>query len=155
VFDEAGDTWELQADQWMKLIDHSTVGPDVRLPHSRYAGAMIYDASRKRHVLVGGFAVDGTALTEVWELDAGSATWSEVRVAGATPLPRAYLALTRHDDLRATVLYGGSSGALFARNDVWLLRYTSATPDEDCSDGMDTDDDGQLDDEDPDCAPPP
>jgi hypothetical protein len=155
MFDVEGDTWELQGDQWTKRIDHTLVPADVRLPDGRGAGAMIYDPSRKRHVLVGGFRKNGSALTDVWELDAEARTWTEVIILGATPLPRHEFALARHDNLRATVLYGGGAGSLFARSDVWFLKYTSTTPDEDCSDGIDTDLDRQEDDEDPDCDPLP
>jgi cysteine-rich repeat protein len=157
LFDGAGDTWELQGSGWMKLIDHevAAMDPGVRLPEARYAGAMIYDPSRKRHVLVGGIRNDGLQLADVWELDVEARTWSEVIVVGTTPLPRHKFVLARHDNMRATMLYGGSAGSLFARNDVWFLRYTSTTPDEVCTDGMDTDGDRQLDDEDPDCDPPP
>jgi cysteine-rich repeat protein len=157
LFDGAGDTWELQASGWTKLIDHLMVAmdPDAPLPAARTDSAMIYDPSRKRHVLVGGISTDGTQLTDVWELDAQARTWTEVFVVGASPLPRHKFALARHDNLRATMLYGGTAGSLFARNDVWLLRYASTTPDEDCADGEDTDGDRQLDDEDPDCDPPP
>jgi len=47
-------------------------------------------------------------------------------------------------------LYGGVS-AEAVLGDTWLLRYSSPTPDEDCTNGIDDDGDLQIDAQDPDC----
>lgn len=155
LFDSEGDTWELRGDEWTKLIDHATATADEPQPAPRFAASMTYDPARRRHVLVAGNRSDGTPLDDVWELDTATARWTQVFVAGTTPLPRHNFTLGHHDNLRATIFYGGSAGALFARNDVWLLRYLSTTPDEVCTGTEDIDQDGQPPALDPDCDPPP
>jgi hypothetical protein len=49
-------------------------------------------------------------------------------------------------------MFGGSDPTRLS--DTWLLRFASATPDEDCNDGKDNDFDLQVDTDDPDCQEP-
>jgi hypothetical protein len=149
VFDVSGATWELRGDQWEELL------PVGSGPVGRVYGAMTYDPTRKRHLLVGGRDAGGTDLTDVWELDTAMPAWTPVFVAGQTPLPRTEHILVMHSNARGAVLLAGASGARIARRDSWMLRYLSPTVDENCGDNMDTDMDGQQDPEDPDCTPPP
>lgn len=150
VFDLEGDTWELHDSTWTKILPKHDDGPV-----GREQAGMTYNPYRKRFVLIGGSDSQRRILDDVWELDTASLTWTRLFVPGASPLPRSGLVLGMHERRRAPILYGGSIGTLFGRSDVWFLEYVSDTPNEDCLDGMDTDEDAQNDMEDPDCTPPP
>jgi hypothetical protein len=145
LFDDAGVTWELRDGAWAQLEIHG------ESPSGRYDGAMVYNPARKRLLLASGIGLIDEA-DEVWELDTKALVWSRVYVAGATsPLPRHRFALVMQPNVRSILLFGGASGTQLGRNDTWQLKYLSSTPDENCTDTTDNDDDGKVDSDDPDC----
>jgi len=146
AFDASGTTWALDGTTWSTLV---AAGPDA--PPGRNASAMVYDPFRRRMVMMGGYDASGSTLADIWELDVETATWTQLFVAGASPLPLFDAEVAMHEDARAIVLVGGSPGNSLAQGSTWLFKYVSNTPDETCGDGTDNDGDAQLDDADPDC----
>ena len=148
VFDLVGATWQFQHGAWSLLIGAATTGPV-----GRFGAGLSYDVQRKRFMLVGGQSAAGDRLTDVWELDAAAATWTRVYVPGDSPLPRALEVFAPFSNGREHVFYGGVANATTPLGDVWRVKYSSATPDEICDDGIDNDGDHLVDAADPDCAP--
>lgn len=152
VLDRLGDTWQLAGATWTKVI------PAGEGPPGREGGAMAWDPFRKRFVLATGTEPDlGPALNDVWELDPVTLTWKELTVTGAGPLPRSdTLVFTLHENIRALVIHGGRNGGNLNQSDTWLMKFLSATPDEDCAKPAgDADGDQQAASHDPDCNPLP
>ena len=147
LFDSEGNTWLYGEGTWTPL---TITGP---APGPRIGAVLAYDTSRHRHLLVGGFSLDTVnEAIDAWELDAGAGVWTSLYIPGATPLPRRGFVLERHAHGRGYVLFGGSSGTSQPRGDAWMLKYKSAGVDEICGDDEDSDEDGQSDAIDPDCA---
>jgi cysteine-rich repeat protein len=152
ALDSAGTTWRLDGSTWTTIIP---AGADT--PPGRQNAGFTYDPLRQRLVLGGGSVPNGTQnYDDVWELDAQAQTWSRVFIASVGPLPRTdMLVFTYHHNARGVLVHGGRAGGNLTQKDTWLLQYRSATVDEICDDGMDTDLDAQDDGEDPDCIPLP
>ncbi len=131
------DTWTYDGVDWVQV--HPPVSPA-----NRGIGGMTYNERRQRVVLFGGsdFAVN---FRDVWEFD--GARWFEV--FSNPPSGRMGPAMTYDSILHRVVLFGGAAGGVLG--DTWTHRYASQWPDEQCANGIDDDDDGEIDCLDPDC----
>ena len=97
---------------WTQLTPAGTP-PTPRLSHTA-----IYDSTRDRMVVIGGW--DGFERNDVWALSlAGTPTWAQLAPAGTPPSGRE-LHTAIHDRARdRIVVFGGFDGSL--HNDVWAL----------------------------------
>ncbi len=135
------DTWSLSGGQWTELT------PAVS-PPPRGEGMLVFDPLRSRTMLFGGIDLAGF-YSDLWEWD--GQTWSQV--SANNPAPRAYMAAAWDQRAGGIRMVGGASTRLF--DDEYLLRYTSAWPDEQCDNGVDDDGDTAVDCADPDCEGKP
>jgi len=71
AFDPRSKSWSLFA-----------IGPSG---YERFAGAAAYDPNRRRIVYFGGVHPLDSALSDTWELDTSTKTWTKVRSPGAAP----------------------------------------------------------------------
>jgi hypothetical protein len=156
LVDSEGVTWAHANNTWESV----GVGGGAPVPPKRDAASMTFDYQTGKLVLAGGQNGE-LYFTDVWELD--DATWHEVEVIGASPLPRSYFGFASSRIARETFLVGGAGAALVPYGDVWTLKYTAQfTPEEDCKNVdvdangglIPIDDDGDLhaNMEDPDCC---
>jgi hypothetical protein len=118
------DVWALPlnaAPDWTELVPSGTP------PSARAGPNMIYDASRGRVVVYGGY--DGSALGDAWSLSlSGSPQWTELTTGGGPPPPRAVAATTYDPPNDRIVIYGGISGTgETTLTDVWSLALGSLT----------------------------
>lgn len=90
-----GDTWVWDGSAWTQVAD---TGPDPRTLHS-----MVYDDSRQRVVLFGGFTSPSTHLGDTWEWD--GTEWTQVADIG--PRGRYGCSLTYDTVRQRVVLFGG------------------------------------------------
>ncbi len=114
----------------------------------RTGAALAYDRLHGELVLFGGSDTAQNYSTTTHRLTA--AGWEPLPVSGEPPPGRRYhsLAFVRGQGL---VMFGGATSTDQQRGDTWLLQSTSATPDEECTDGVDNDGDTRVDAADPDC----
>jgi hypothetical protein len=135
------ETWQLVDGVWSRL-DLATN------PSSRTGAAMAFNPERRRMWMYGGG--QGAALyTDLWELD--DTGWHELAQSGEGPSPRGDFKLVRFPPLRSFLLFGGSAAST-PSGETWFLQFRSATPDEDCSNGVDDDGDRHVDADDSDCT---
>lgn len=106
-----GDTWEWSGVNWQQIVPTTS-------PTARYRAAGVFDSTRQRLVMYGGF--DGTNITqETWEYLGG--TWNQVAAGGSTLATEMYAGYD--SQRRKTVTFGGV-GAAFS-NETW--EFTGAT----------------------------
>jgi len=130
-------TWELGAAGWTGHADSS---------YARDSATLVFDADRGTMVAFGGNDEVIGIHNETAERDATG--WVEVAV-GLRPPPRVDH-VSFHDPIRrGVVLFGGYGTTI--RTDTWILRWESATADEDCAVTTDADRDGLEGCADPDC----
>jgi len=112
----ANDTWQFDggARTWTKVT--TAVSPPGRGYHG-----LAYDSARGRVVLFGGHSTGGY-LSDTWEFDGATRTWTQVPVATAPPA-RAIVQMAYDAGRRRTVLFGGYSGSFLG--DTW--EYDGAT----------------------------
>jgi cysteine-rich repeat protein len=138
LYDSVGDTWTYRDGAWTLLVAGSAPGP-------RNLTTLVYHEARARVVLYGG-TIGTTVLTDMWELD--GTTWRRVNTASEPPAATSS-SIAYHRTRRSIVLFGGArSNAL---DETWAFRHESALPDEACTGGLDDDEDGLIDCDDPDC----
>ena len=113
-----GDTWSWDGESWTLL---GTDGPPPRATHR-----LVYDSSRHRVVLFGGWGED-ELLGDTWEWD--GQTWERRATEG--PAPR-FASRMAYDEAReVTVLFGGRAGGIDFGDTwewdgaAWSLRTTS------------------------------
>ena len=117
------DTWEWDADRWRRMEPEDPEGDGE--PNRRWTHALVYDASRRRVVLVGGnMDVPGMpntymAARDLWEWDGVS--WARRWHADEADGPRGRQSpAAAYDPLRERILlYGGTSGWGDVLNDLW------------------------------------
>ncbi|MEE2886618.1 MAG: kelch repeat-containing protein, partial [Planctomycetota bacterium] len=100
------DTWEWNGILW-RPVTPATTSPPARQSSS---GGMVYDKSRRRTLLYGGW--NGGRVVDTWEYDGND--WSQIMTA-TTPPARNSHALVHDADRGRTILFGGQ-GAL---TDLW------------------------------------
>jgi N-acetylneuraminic acid mutarotase len=105
------DVWEFDGVSWMK---NSAAPPPARSAH-----AMVYDARRKKTVVVGGQGVrvgdqDTPILGDTWEFD--GASWTQIRVGGP---PARIGAGAAYDSKRGLMILFGGANHERALNDLW------------------------------------
>lgn len=94
------DTWEHDGDSWRQVFPATG-------PPPRDAGAMVYDAARRRVVLFGGHTGPSTYINDTWEFD--GTDWREVTVT--TPPPAVRDPAMAYDATRGvTVLVAETAG---------------------------------------------
>lgn len=88
-------------------------------PSARYNHAMVYDSSRNRVVLFGGYDNDGS-LSDTWEMtwNGSSASWTQVNSgASNAPAVRSGHSMVYDASRNRVVLFGGGESNVF--NDTW------------------------------------
>jgi hypothetical protein len=125
------DTWEYDGAEW-------TMATPVHSPVGRNTASMTYHAAIGRMVLFG-----APGFSDTWEWD--GTDWVETTPAQSPPAGRIYIDYV--PELRAVIGTGGDGVV----QRMWMYRYESAWPDEQCDSGVDDDLDGLVDCADPDC----
>ena len=120
------DTWEYDP------VAHSwTARSPATGPSARHDFGLVWDADRKKALLVGGLQIDTAGAVPVpkqdtWEWDPAG-TWTDRTLAGAKPSPRYGHALAYDGTRKKMVLFGGwnidTSGS---KNDLWDWDPTGA-----------------------------
>lgn len=106
-----GDTWEWNGTRWKDV----TPAPP-KTPPARSAGAMVYDATRKRLVLFGGTTVSAS-LNDTWEWDGTS--WTNVTPASGNPPVRESFGMAYDAQSGQSVAFSGLGAAGADLNDTW------------------------------------
>jgi len=113
------DTWEWNGSVWEKRTDPADcsgyprciVCTPTTCPSYRYMHAMVYDASRERVVVFGGYYYDGGNaydLNDVWEWDGDTGVWVErTPISGDMPAARSTHAMAYDSDRGVVMVYGG------------------------------------------------
>ncbi|MFT7621362.1 MAG: hypothetical protein ACI9WU_000523 [Myxococcota bacterium] len=119
-----GDTWwlDLSTDTWSKVETKGTA------PSPRILSSAIYDPEGERMLLFGGSTAN-TGLNffpqnDVWELDLGNDTWTQLAVNGAAPTARQYHGAIYDPIAHALVVTGGGDANAFFGpffGDTWSL----------------------------------
>lgn len=115
------DTWELPL---TGSLAWSQLSPAGTPPSSRYAMYGVYDNSRGRMVLFGGFG--STYFNDTWTLKGlgTSPEWTELLPTGTPPSPRTSYA-NIYDPVRdRLVLFGGYQNSVGAFNDTHFLTFS-------------------------------
>ena len=113
-------------------------------PTARTAHAMAYDAARGRVVLFGGST--GVGGNNTWEWDGSQ--WLEQTSATPPPDPRSGHAMA-YDAVRSQIVsFDGGSG--LPDDETWTRQYSNGIR-ETCTIGFDSDGDGRIGCDDPDC----
>src|SRR6185503_4624130 len=88
-------------------------------PSARHDPSVVYDPSRRRMVMFGGF--DGIYQNDTWALDlSGVPAWSKLTTVGSPPGRYRHAAM--YDPIRdRMIVIGGVSSAVLS--DVWELRF--------------------------------
>lgn len=110
--------------------NHTFTPVDVpAAPPARYDGAFRYPVEGGAVWLVGGMGISGGVkfYSDVWKLDPGTTTWSEVTVSGAAPPGRRLPWVAFTGDLAALVMGFGSDSAMGATMLGDLSRLDLAT----------------------------
>lgn len=133
------DTWEWDGAGWTEM------SPAI-WPPTRMFAAAAYDAARGTVIMFGG--TSGGAFDDTWEWD--GTTWSELHTVIA-PAPRAEHVMV-YDAVRGElVVFGGATPSDLSPRNTQAHRFTSrAFPADACVD-IDTDGDGLVGCDDPDC----
>jgi cysteine-rich repeat protein len=145
------DLWEWTGTNWIAR------GTSPAALGGRNDVSMGYLPRMQRLVLFGGRVDFGTVtLNDTWEL-AASGSFTPTRLLGFPPPARMNPATFIDTDTSHVGIIGGyydtdGNSTLETSNDLWRFSYTSATPDEVCTDGIDNDGDALVDCADPDCT---
>ena len=104
----------------------SHLAPSGTPPVPRYESAAMYDSTRLRVVLFGGF--DGTnLLSDTWSLSlSGSPAWAMLAPTGLNPTPR-YGHSAIYDVPRDRMVVFGGQGSNGQLNDTWALAWNGVT----------------------------
>lgn len=149
LFDRNGATWAHANHAWTKLVEPAS--GTVIAPPARDDASMTFDWQTKRLIMTGGRQQSMDLLVDVWELD--GATWRQLDLFQAGPLPRALFGFASSPFTRESILVGGTATGGQPADDVWSLQYRAFdVVDEDCKNGMDDDGDLHTDNDDPDCC---
>lgn len=145
MIDEVGRTWGYIDHTWLDLELTTEVDPP------RTGAALAYDAKLGVVLFGGGTRTELTRYGDLWRLSSQAEGWEPVASVGLSPAPRS-APMVADPCRNELVLFGGLpvNGTGFF-DDTWQFRYRSLTPDEICTNGIDDDDDRQLDELDPDC----
>jgi len=105
----------------------STISAAGTPPSARFSHTAVYDATRDRMVVYGGYDSTGE-LSDVWALTlSGAPTWTQLAPSGTLP-PARYDHVAIYDAPRdRMIIYGGfASTADFPFGDVWSLSFAGA-----------------------------
>jgi hypothetical protein len=112
----AGETWEFDGADWLLKVPSNGIHPPAL-----YAAPVVYDSTRKRVVLFGGFGAQPVGETWIWD----GSNWTRLPVTG--PSPR-FGALMAYDSGRdRIVLFGGCTSESSSLNDTWEFNGTTWT----------------------------
>jgi hypothetical protein len=112
------DVWALALSgtpTWTKLLPTGTP------PAARGAAVVVYDATRDRLVVFGGYDALLNALSDCWQLSlSGTPAWSPLSLAGTPPSPRFSPAAT-YDSRRERIVLTGGTDLITSFSDVYEL----------------------------------
>jgi N-acetylneuraminic acid mutarotase len=110
------DTWAYDpiANSWAEL------NPLGTLPTARYGHSMAYDSSGDRVIMFGGATEDRPDLSDTWEYDSVTNTWTELRPRGEAPGARVYFPLVYVPSTGQVVMFGGAAEKASV-NDTWAF----------------------------------
>jgi len=111
------DTWEWNGTTWTNVTPASTK------PSARAFHAAAYDATRGRTVLFGGVDAGSTRLSDTWEFNGATATWS-LMTSATTPPARSAHAMAFDSSRKKTVMFAGT-GTAGERSDTWEWNGTT------------------------------
>jgi len=116
--DYLGDTWSYDpvSGAWTQLQ------PGGRTPVGRHSHCMVYDSSRGKVIMFGGY--DGGYLNDLWEYDPVAVTWTELRPSGTRPVGRHGHSMF-YDPLRHTVVLFAGQPNTGTSNDLWEYDLTA------------------------------
>ncbi len=113
---------DVTAGSWSRLCDATSCGT---APTPRRAAQMVYDAARRRVVMIGG--LDGAYRNDVWELSLdGDPRWAPLTVAGAALPVRAGHSLVADAERDRVWMFGGTRPGSDL-GDTWYLDLATAT----------------------------
>lgn len=101
-------TWEYNGIDWTQRTPATSPSP-------RYRASCVYDQTRGRVLVYGGFA-SGSAATDTWEYDGNN--WTQIATAGPARSTECYMA--HNWVFGETVLFGGS-GPTGVSNETWTF----------------------------------
>ena len=109
------DTWELAGNPpvWRQVTTAAA-------PSARSGAAAVFDQTRGRVVLFGGFDSSGY-LADMWEYNVDTARWNPIVTATSPPARRFHAMAAEPGRI---VLFGGDSGV--DRNDTWMFNTATA-----------------------------
>jgi N-acetylneuraminic acid mutarotase len=113
-----GDTWAYDpvAHTWTELK------PPKAVPPRRVGGAMVYDPSKRRLILFGGFGDTGATLNDTWAYDPVANIWTELKpLRGARPPARDAPSLAYDSTGGQLILFGGLDAAGTVLDDAWAF----------------------------------
>jgi Galactose oxidase, central domain len=113
-----GDTWEWDGASWQARS--STHAPSARSGH-----VMAAWPGGSGVLLFGGNDATGPAASQTWVWD--GVDWTPIVVAGPSPSPRAFSAMTTDQSRSEVVLFGGGSAGDLG--DTWILTLARTTVD--------------------------
>ena len=109
---DTNDTWayDPSANQWTELHPAGT------LPSARHSHALVYDSSRDKVIMFGGYGVG--YLNDTWEYDPDADTWT--KLDPSSPVPAARIGHTMvYDSARQKVVLFGGQLIGGVNNDTW------------------------------------
>jgi hypothetical protein len=97
------DVWQFSNNAWSQLTTLNTPSP-------RAGHAMIWEATRNRFVVFGGYTTGGVFLNETWVLDLGSLTWTQL-TPNNSPSGRAGSSFCWDSTRQEGILWGGMTAS--------------------------------------------
>lgn len=114
------DTWEWDGENWINVIPNGLAPPFT--PDKKWGHCMVYDKTRKKTVLFGGYnAYQSPSLfDETWEYDSNTHTWTKIQLL-THPERRRYASMVFDENRGKIVLFAGlQTTKTSAFNDTWV-----------------------------------
>ena len=115
AWDLLAETWEWSPDdaEWSRVVDAAHPNPGKRTSH-----AMVWDSTRERMLLFGGY--NEVPLNDTWTYDARTTGWARLQTTGNPPA-RSQHGMVYDSDRDEILLFGGRDSKIQPLNDTWSL----------------------------------